>query len=184
MKLSILIPSIPERFNKSKRLIHKLESIFEGRDVEILMLCDNKKMSIGAKRNKLKDICAGDYFAFCDDDDMVNDKYVRLVEATENGSDVITFKQRAVIDYVESVIDFDLTHEENEDWIPQTTIKRQPFHVCAWRRELFQNILFSNSNYGEDWDFCKEALKIAKTQTKIDEVIHIYNFNSELTMAK
>ena len=51
MILSILIPSIPSRFKLVQKLYKTIEGQIRDREVEILVLIDNKKRSIGAKRN-------------------------------------------------------------------------------------------------------------------------------------
>lgn len=182
--LSILIPSIPERLLEVNTLFYNVQRIMYGYDTEILMLCDNRRMSIGAKRDKLKNMAIGDYFAFVDDDDKIEENYHFIAQAIRQHPDIITFKQKAIINDQSCIIDFDLTHEENQQFEPDKEIKRRPFHVCAWKRKLVQDISFNNSNYGEDWYWCEQALKRIETQVKIDEILHTYIFNSEKSAAE
>jgi len=182
--LSILIPTIPARLSTAVGLYRRLQQLMEGHEVEILLFGDNKYRTIGEKREAMKNLATGDYFCFCDDDDKVGDNYVKLAEATKEGKDIITFKQHAIIDTWECYVDFDISHKENEPFQPGEIIHRRPFHVCAFRRELVQDIPFPPTMYGEDWAFCEPALKRVKTQTKIDEVIHTYIFNTHTTAAK
>ena len=56
IQLSILIPSIPTRFNKAKALYDKILSMVGDKQIEILMLTDNKKRTIGEKREALKNV--------------------------------------------------------------------------------------------------------------------------------
>lgn len=186
--LSILIPSIPDRLSTAVGLYRRIEHVTKDYRVEILMLCDNKFRSIGQKRDELKNMATGDYFAFCDDDDKISDNYFLIAEAAEkNRVDIITFKQHAIIDSEEGWIDFDLNQTENEQFQPNTIIKRPPWHICAWKRKLVQHIPFKRngkiSNYGEDWDWCKRALEHIETQHKIDEVLHTYIYNQNATAA-
>lgn len=182
--LSILIPSIPERLIEATTLYFDVQRILHEYEVEILMLCDNKKMSIGAKRDKLKNMATGDYFAFVDDDDKIAENYFFIAQAIKQHPDIITFKQKAIINEQSCIIDFDLTHEENEGFEPDKEVRRKPFHVCAWKRKLVQDISFKSLNYGEDWYWCEQALKRIETQVKIDEVLHTYIFNSEKSAAE
>lgn len=182
--LSILIPSIPERLDKLKTLIEKIQLI-KGYNYEILSLCDNRQMTIGEKRNKLVSMAKGKYIAFCDDDDDITDKYELLMIACSTvNADVITFKQEATVDGNKTIVDFDLKHTENEIFVTDGVTKRRPFHVCAWKRELVKGIKFPEINWGEDWKWCAKALKKVKTQCKIDKVLHIYIHDKEISRAQ
>ena len=92
MRLSILIPSIPSRFGRAKALYEKILNMVGDKQIEILMLTDNKKRTIGEKRESLKNVSNGKYFMFVDDDDDLLD-LEDLYNATCEDVDVITFKQ-------------------------------------------------------------------------------------------
>ena len=183
--LSILVPSIPSRFDKFQRIFTKLQLQAEGRNVEILGLFDNKKRSIGLKRDALVQASKGRYVAFVDDDDNISPDYIlKILQAIQTDPDVVTFKQNCIIDGEQCLVDFDLNHTENEPFTPGKTIKRLPFHVCAFRGDIARKYHFPDKMYGEDWEWCAKVLQDVKTQHKIDEVIHIYIFDSQVTEAK
>lgn len=186
IRLSILVPSIPSRFEKFQRIYEKLLTQTTGRDnVEVLGFFDNKKRSIGLKRDALVQMSKGDYVAFVDDDDNISPDYIiRILQSTLTNPDVITFKQNSIINGEQCIVDFDLTHTENEPFTPGATIKRRPFHVCAFKGEIARNYHFPDSMYGEDWAWCEQVLKDVKTQVKIDAIIHVYVFDSQVTEAK
>ena len=74
IKLSVLILTIPSRFEIFKPLLNKLmNQIGDREDVEILSLLDNKSLHIYEKRNKLLDIARGTHITFLDDDDDISD---------------------------------------------------------------------------------------------------------------
>jgi hypothetical protein len=156
----------------------------EGMDIEILMFCDNKKRSIGKKREDLKNLSKGKYFMFVDDDDWV-ENIKDLYEATKKDVDVITFKQKCRNnDGSEYIVTFGLGNEvehnnENGNYLD---IKRPPFHVCAWHSK-FKPIKFPDINYAEDWGFVKYALILAETEYHIDKIVHSYNFDINLSEA-
>lgn len=183
--LSVLIPTIPSRFKQFQELYQRMELQTRDRNVEILWVGDNKKRSIGLKRDALLRISKGEYIIFLDDDDTIsNDYIVKLLQAAQSKPDVITFKQRVIIDGQEGVVDFDLHHKINEQFTPGETIKRKPFSVCAFRGELARRHKFPDSMYGEDWIWSEKVLADVKTQVKISEIIHTYIFDSEITEAR
>ena len=180
IKLSVLIPSIPERFYLLNELYRKLSS----EHVEVLCLADNKIMSIGEKRDKLLTLAKGRYITFVDDDDMVSDDYISsILEVVDNNDiDLITFLQRANISGVTSTIDFDIAHEKNEEF-HEGTVNRRPFHVCVWKRAKVKHIRFPHINYGEDSAWSEQACLEVSSQIKINKVLHFYTYDSNITRA-
>ncbi len=184
MRLSILIPSIPSRFDRAIKLYNEIVSMCEDLDIEVLMLTDNKQRTIGEKREALKNISQGKYFMFVDDDDSLL-SVKEIYEATELDVDVITFKQRCFnADGSEFIITFGLNNEtehntENGNYLD---CNRPPFHVCAWS-ESFKKIKFPGINYSEDYVWSIAANKIANFEHHIDDVLHVYNFHDQATEA-
>lgn len=185
--LSILIPGIPSRFSKLKNLICEFQrQIGSDSRVEVLSLIDNKKRSIGMKREALVQASIGRFVAFCDDDDRPRHDYVsELVNAAESNPnvDVIVFNQRAILDGIGFDVRFGLEYE-NEQANGVQDILRKPFHVCAWRSDLAKKYHFPDSMYGEDWEWAKQLVEEAKTQHRIEKVLHEYRFDSKLSEAK
>jgi glycosyltransferase involved in cell wall biosynthesis len=190
--LSILIPSVPSRYLKALNLFSHLEyqislltPFNKMAPVEILLLTDNKKRSIGAKRDSLVQMAKGKYLAFVDDDDRVSEDYVyELIKAIKEGKgeDVISFRQEAIIDGVKGVIDFDIKNE-NKEFNCLGITKRKPFHVCAWKTSIAKEHRFADVNYSEDWHWCKRVLHNVYTQKKIKKILHYYVYDSKTTEA-
>lgn len=182
-KLSILTPTIPGRESQAKALSLKLSRLIGNAPVEHLILSDNRKRSIGAKRQALVDIARGDYIAFVDDDDDVKPKYIeKLLQAIEQGADVITFKQEAIYNDQRSTVIFRAGYPDGPFINGGTTI-RGPWHVCAWRRKAVEGCLFGESNYGEDRVWSLQARERIRTSTHIDNVLHKYHHDAETTAA-
>ena len=74
MKLSIIIPAVPSRFEKARKLFEFMQANSTD-EVEILLLFDNKKRSIGKKREAILELAQGDYFWMVDDDDGIFEVY-------------------------------------------------------------------------------------------------------------
>lgn len=189
--LSILIPSIPLRIKKFTAIFDKINLQAKDRNVEVLGLFDNKRRSIGLKRDALMQMSRGEYVCFVDDDDDVSADYiVKLLQGIEQKPDVITFKQHSYYDQTHCIVNFDLHNSVNEPFKPVNlgenpyTIKRRPFHVCGFRGDIARRYRFPDLMYGEDWDWCVQALNDVKTQVHIDEVLHIYKFDTEITEAR
>jgi glycosyltransferase involved in cell wall biosynthesis len=118
IKLTIGIATIPSRMFDDcflPRLIKKIENqIGERKDVEIIILGDNKKITIGKKRDRLIQMAQGKFVVLVDDDDDVSDDYVEIVcDAIDKNPDVdvISYMQKAIIDGEEWVVDFSLNYD-------------------------------------------------------------------------
>lgn len=185
--LSILTPSIPSRLQRlgmdCQWLMSQLSEQIGDMPVEHLVLCDNRARNIGAKRQALADIARGQYIAFVDDDDDVSDDYVAsLLEAAKTGADVITFRQQAIYNGLESEVHFGALNHDGP-FIPGGITLRAPWHVCAWKRRTVQGCLFGESNYGEDLTWCLQARKRIRTAHHIDRVLHTYRHDAATTAA-
>lgn len=179
--LSILIPSVPSRLMKLDVL---LSHIGNPSGVEVLALCDNKRRTVGAKRQALLDIARGDYVAFVDDDDWIaNDYIAELLPRCASGPDVVTFEQDATVDDFTGRIIFDARCRQDEPWQAGKEARRRPWHVCAWRRELAVRGVFTETNYGEDAAWVAQVAPLAKTFLHVPKVLHFYRHSSQTTEA-
>ncbi len=189
--LSVLIPSIPSRFEMARALIEKLESQIGDLPVEFLYFGDNKKRSIGMKRDALVQLAQGKMLAFADDDDFVHPTYcLEIVNAIRGNPDVdvIVFNQHASINGNKFTVRFGLEYENQQaskgpDGL-YCDITRKPFHVCPWRRELAQMYRFEDCNYGEDWLWVEQLIKNAKSQYRVDRILHTYMYSDKTTEAR
>jgi glycosyltransferase involved in cell wall biosynthesis len=190
-KLSILIPSTPARAqNKMIELFTILEKqvnkLANPKDVELLVLLDNKRRSIGYKRESLLHIARGNFVAFMDDDDIVHDFYIEeAIKAIDcsPGVDVITFKEYV---YINNSPRYELTFElgyERNDAVQIPNAKRPPWHCCFWNRKLAQKFHFPDLMYGEDWAWAEQINKVAKTSHHIDKFMRTYVYNDQVTEA-
>lgn len=189
--LSILIPGTPRRMKTfAARLVDKLNAQAEHLPVEVLYLLDNKRRSVGHKRQALLDVAKGSYVAFCDDDDDVaNDYCTELCHAISKAAikegepvDVITFDQQADIAGQVGIVSFDLG-QPNTAFNANGVTLRNAWHVCAWRRDLAQVARFPDLMDGEDWAWAKQLCAAAKTSHHINKVLHYYFFRPDTTEA-
>lgn len=183
-QLSILIPSIPSRFERSCALYRSILEKVGDRDIEVLMFTDNKKRTIGEKRDALKNISNGKYFMFVDDDDDL-EELDSIYEATFQDVDVITFMQLCRNDDGSTyIITFGIGNEvqhNTEDGRYLDSL-RPPFHVCAWNRK-FKDFKFPPVNYAEDWGWLQQVLPLAETEIHIPKILHRYNYDTAVSEA-
>lgn len=182
--LSILIPSIPSRFARAVNLYEDIVAMVGDKDIEILMLTDNKKRTIGEKREALKNISNGKYFMFVDDDDSLY-SVDAIYEACKNDVDVITFKSKCLnADGSTYIVTAGLGNEVEHNTADGRYLdcKRPPFPNCAWS-EHFKPIPFPALNYAEDWGWVERTIRQAHQEIHIPEVLHGYNFNPEVSEA-
>lgn len=187
MKLSILIPSIPERLDQLKAVIAFYESMIEKynltEEVELLSFCDNKKRSIGQKRTDLISLAKGKYVVMSDEDDRLTRRYFeKIMTAIESGADVITYYQFARINDDYTFVSFGL--RSPSDYQVHIGITRRPaWHCCTWRRSIVSDLKFGDMNYGEDHEWAVAANEVAETEHKITDICHVYEHDSEKTAA-
>lgn len=185
IRLSILIASTPSRWEMTKTLVDELELMIEGLDIEILVFLDNKKRSIGEKREALKNIANGKYFMFLDSDDTLMD-VLPIYNATKYDVDVIDFKvecrnEDGSIYIVTQRLGNEIEH--NTKYGIYLNCKRPPWFMCAWRTDKFKKFQFPPISYSEDYEFLKHCWLDAKTEKYINKVLYKYNFNLSITEA-
>jgi hypothetical protein len=197
IKLSVLMLSIPSRNLQMVFLFNKLQAqiadLAEPQNVELLVLIDNCSKSIADKRNDLLRASRGRYIAYLDDDDDVADGYfVKLIGCIDSHgfADCITFKQHCLIDGEPLLVDFGIGHPHGELVRGQSggfmDIKRPPYHMCLWKRELalsenFKSVYSKNGQSTEDIDWLLRLYPKVQTEMHIDAVLHYYVYNRKTT---
>jgi glycosyltransferase involved in cell wall biosynthesis len=195
IKLSILILSIPSRIESALSLIKKLEGqLGNRRSVELLVLTDNRSQSISEKRNILLNAARGQFVCFLDDDDGIANDYIDrvLTAISENPSvDCISFEQFCSLDGEPMNVSFGIGNPHGQLWRNEEgllgDIKRPPYHMCLWKRELAQSEQFrpmfaaNGQSYGEDIDWLLRLYPKVQTEHHIQEPLHMYVYNSNTT---
>ncbi len=183
-RLSILIITTPSRTEMSINLYNRLLEMIGDKDIECLVIFDNKKRSIGAKRESAKNMVQGKYFLFCDsDDDLLS--VDEIYQACQHDVDVIDFKAECSnVDGSTFIVTQRLGNEvehNTKDGI-YLDCNRPPFPNCAWANK-FKKVKYPDISFGEDWVWVEKCLKIAKTEFFIDKVLFKYNFSPSGTEA-
>lgn len=182
--LSILTPAIPERLDQVRQLCTEFQRQIENRAVEHLILIDNRRRTVGEKRDALLRASHGRFIAFVDDDDWIEPNYVsEILDASVTAPDIITFLQSSTVNGQNGTIEFKLGNP-NEPFAPGGTAKRNAWHICAWRRSIAILSRFPPINYGEDWAFAAPLCAIpGLREVHIPKILHHYRHDSKLTAA-
>jgi len=197
IKLSILILSIPSRFDIVRPLIDKLMTqIGDREDVEILSLMDNKSFNVSEKRNILLDLARGTHLSWIDDDDDVADNYIeRLTQTIEESPDVdvISFDQQCYLEGIPAKVFAKMGNPHEEVVFDSSTGEykdtlRPPYHWCVWKSTLAKSEQFrfgavvENSHVFEDIDWLQRLYPKVKTSCYLEgEFLHIYKYYKEIS---
>lgn len=179
IKLSILIPSVPSRIAKlSELLVHLNKQIKD--EVELIIYTDNKKISLGEKRNKMFALSHWQYIVQVDDDDGIAPNYVeKLLEKIKEWRDCICFDVECYINGrgpTKAVYGKDLENRDVGDFH-----FRKPNHLMCYRRDILSRAKWRDLTYGEDFFFSNDITPFIKTESRIDEFLYIYNYNEAET---
>lgn len=195
IELTVMILSIPSRVDNAVSLMKKLEGqLGNRRSVEILILTDNRSQSISEKRNVLLNAARGQFVCFLDDDDGVANNYIDLLlkAVKENPNvDCISFDQFCSLDGEPMNVSFGIGNPHGQLWRNEDgllgDIKRPPYHMCLFRREIAQSEEFrpmfaaNGQSYGEDFDWLIRLYPKIQTEHHISEPLHMYVYNSKTT---
>lgn len=174
-KLSVLVCSVAERAGRTP-VIDQLWEQAEGSPVEVIVMTDNRAMSIGHKRNHLIAASSGDYVVFVDDDDRIADDYIDcLLTAAASRTDVLTFAMEYRYNGQSvRVVEQSLKYPLHGHQIHPGRSQIAPHHTSAVRRDIAKRLSFLDSSYGEDRDWARQLKVVARTETVIPQILYIY----------
>lgn len=179
MKLSILIPTLPKRAEKLKRLLAILRPQLTD-DVEILTDDREKHISTGEKRNFLLRNANGLYSVFIDDDDLISENYISLLmEGIDKGVDCCSLV--GLIDIGNEKRTFIHSLKYNSYHEKYGIYYRYPNHLNCIKTSISKQILFPHKTISEDTDFATRLheSKLLKTEHTINETIYFYTPSNE-----
>jgi len=185
MLLTICVPSLPERH---ARLGELLASIPNHPEIELLVLMDNRTRPLGAKRNTLAAMAAGEYFCHVDDDDLLLPGFAEAVlPALRLGCDLVHYDSMASLDDSEPFRVRTVVGAANEQ--PKclgpgrySDITRTPWSWCCWKKSVFSDCRFpEHFDAAEDAFFLRQALPLVRTATRIDSPLHRYRWGRAWT---
>lgn len=186
LRLSILMPTIPERkeiftklYKEVERQVKQCYRLHPTLE-QVQLISDHRPKfkdggpTIGAKRQSLIERATGRYLCFLDDDEWISPDYVEiLLRLCLEMRDICTFNNISKFDNYWCVVQMGLGNKENEQARPGF-IKRKPWHICPVRSQLAKQVVFPESNYGEDWVWFDQVLKNCFNEAHADNIIHEY----------
>ena len=194
-RLAILIPTIEGREWYLERLMNILQPQIDKHkyNAEVIILKDNKEMTIGAKRNMLMRIAIDNgftYRAFCDDDDTLSENYLSLnLPGMEGGYDcnslVGVYSVNGYVDPAKNLFYHSIDYNEKSlstgVWDDANGFYRPPNHLNTTKIDLIKDIQYEDKNFGEDMCHAMEVAKLGvlKNEYKITEPFYNYLFRTK-----
>lgn len=187
--LSILIPSLPERATKLAELLACLAPQ-DCPELEIIVLTDNRRRSLGAKRNAMMEMAQGRYLCHIDDDEMLADDYIETVLPLISESvDLIAYDAGVSFNggpefRVTTGVGFPIEHPKPLGGERYTDIRRPPWHWSLWRADLARQFRFPDTGWTEDALWLQQIWPAVRTWRKIDRVLFFHRWSKETTTFK
>jgi glycosyltransferase involved in cell wall biosynthesis len=180
---SILICTLEERKATFRKLYRELKKqIAENNlvgQVEIRAFCDNRKYTVGFKRNALLKASKGKYVCYIDDDDWVHEKYVSMIfEKLQKNPDCVSLK--GIITTNGKNPRLFIHSNAYKEWFERDGIYyRSPNHLNPIRRDIAMLCKFPETNAGEDhaWSMALARSGLLKKEEIIDEPYYFYLFD-------
>lgn len=182
--LTIAIPTIVTRKDSFNLLYyHLLNQVNEfglKKEVEIISECDNKEISIGAKRQKLYEKARGKNTVQLDDDDWVPNNFLyEAVRACKKGADCVGYLEDCHIGGKRKRSIFSRRFKEWGENIGGFDYVRTPFFKSPILTSICREVGVADMRFGEDHDFAIRVLPFLKTEVFINEIMYIYRHKEE-----
>ena len=183
--LTILVPTVPSRINYFYPRIMKqlLDQTKKYNNIELVSFFDNKKRTIGKKRDEMLKLAQGKYVTFVDDDDRLSNDYVdEIMNAiTNNDVDCIVYNVICCVNNGKNKLCKYGIEFEYGDINGGLEWRGKPAHTMIWKRSIAIKHNYSNRQNGEDMDWVKRAYLDIKTQHRIDKTLYYYDANYATT---
>ena len=184
--LSILICTLPSRVTQYlPTIITDLNKQCQRQECELIYLGDNKRMTVGEKRNWLLDMASGDYVSFVDDDDKVSPQYAEIaLQAIQQYPETACFGIggfKTQEQSPECLFNFDPSHGKSFKGLNadgKRSMNWLPNHICIWKYAYATRVKFPNKSLGEDHYWAEEQFRLGYTFMQLKEQMYTYNAGS------
>lgn len=180
--LSILIPTVVGREEQFKLLYARLSYQYQGSEVEIFHIKDDKEITIGEKREMLYKGANGLFSWQIDDDDSIAPNAIELILNAIRSNpdvDVISFEEYVNMDGVE----YKSNHSNDyHDWEGDGNslfpdgfhFHRTIFFKDVIRTELAKSVPVPKLRWAEDHEWAKLLKPLIKSDHHIQKQIYRY----------
>jgi len=156
------------------------QQIGSNPEIELLVLYDNGRRTIGAKMNLLVGMAQGDYVCGVADDDWVEADYIKTISGAIHecaGVDVIAFNHEYYVDgehraTIRESLGLD---GYTNDW-GRKDLTRHPSNKCVVRTELARQFTYPDKSDGEDAEFSRWLKLNAQTEHYINRSLYHYTY--------
>lgn len=186
MLLSILIATTNERKEMFDLLMEEFRhQIIKGRylnEVEVIFECDNKEISIGAKRQKLLERSSGKWIVFFDDDDKPFPYYVSFIMQAIKSEIYFDCIGINVFMTTDGRRPQKCCHSiEYPDWkdnVDGWDFVRNVTHFNPVLREKAIQIGFKDIRFGEDKEYADRLFPLLKSEYYITKPLFHYRYTT------
>ena len=180
IKLTILVPTVPSRISTyyPRLMKHLLDQTKPYSNIELISFFDNKKRSIGKKRDEMLKLVQGEYVVFIDDDDRISDDYIsEIMNALQNNpaADCVVFNCICSVNNGHGKLCKYGIEFEYGDILGGLEWRGKPAHTMVYKSCIAKAHSFSDMKHGEDTDWVKRACLDIKNQVRIDKVLYYYD---------
>lgn len=179
--LTICIPTVIGRERQFDGLVEEIKRQGHGYPVDILSYCDDKEISIGAKRNVLYQEAKGEYCLMVDDDDKLVPDFIPVVfKYLKDHPDCVTYLEKVIENGVERISCHSNRFKEWGSHVEGYHYVRMPFFKDIIRTDICKAIPVPDVRYGEDhkWSIALKESGLIKTEAFIDKILYVYTTNS------
>lgn len=178
MILSVLIPTLPNRYGLLNVLLHELYRQIGELPIEVLV--HRGEGTTGKKRNELLQSATGEYVCFIDDDDAVSHKYIELImQGLATKPDCLSLIGEMTVNgrnprkFVHS-LKYDRYFERDRVYY------RPPNHLNVIRADIAKQFTFPAIVFGEDTDWAMQICNagVLKTEVEVSETLYYYQYKT------
>jgi len=149
-------------------------------DFEVILLKDNKEMTIGEKRELLYQRARGIYSQQLDDDDNLAPNAIQLIlEAIKSNPEipVITFREKCFMNGEYKSSNHSIKYDKWQDNLDGYDYVRTPFYKDVIRTDIAKSVPFPHIRYNEDEQFAIAIKPLLTDEIHIDEELYIYQYS-------
>jgi len=186
IKLTILVPTVPSRLTSYYPRLMKqlLDQTSPYNTIELISFFDNKKRSIGKKRDEMLGLVQGEYVVFIDDDDRISEDYIsEIMTALQNNpdTDCVVFNCICCVDGgAPKLCKYGIEFEYG-DILGGKEWRGKPAHTMVYKSSIAKSHHFRDMKNCEDTDWVKRACLDIKQQVRVDKVLYFYDANYATT---